>query len=112
MIDTAGCGQNPYGVIQNANDILSYDPFSNLAFAVHMYWQWSTANTRYSIQKEFPLLEAQNIAFVIGEFSIYVNTTLGNGSVAFGPIDTIGIMRSCLKKNYNCGFIAWCWNGI
>jgi hypothetical protein len=76
MIDTAGFGQNPYGVIQYANDILANDPFSNLVFSIHTYWQWSTSNTRYSIQREFPLIAAQNIAFVIGEFSIYVNATL------------------------------------
>ena len=71
----------------------------------------STNPKAYTIEKEFQLLSEQNIAFVIGEFPSYVLTTLGNGTVANGTVDAVGIMRACKKENYNCGYIAWCWNG-
>lgn len=105
VIDAPAYAQDPNGPKWYGQDLINYDPVSNLVFSLHMYAQWGGSNPDYSIVNEMQAIKNKQLPLIIGEFA-HKHPADACAEVS---IDFWAIMRESRKHGY--GYIGWSWHG-
>ena len=105
LIDAGGCGQNPDGILTWGKELLNHDPLRNVAFSVHMYGLWTTADKphdpswQFKVEDYLKRFKESGLAIVLGEFGWE-----GSSTVAYNP--KILIQKA---NEYGIGWLFWAW---
>jgi mannan endo-1,4-beta-mannosidase len=105
MVDAGGCGQDNDDLANYAQAILDSDPQKNVIFSQHIYGNWSSNNTQYTIDLTTGLdrLAATGLCIVIGEFGPGRN--IGPSPTLITPAE---IITGADARNF--GWLAWAWD--
>lgn len=101
MIDGTSWGQN-INILQSCGqELIDFDPDSNLLLSVHMWWPKMYGHNAQEVIDELNESVALNLPIVVGEFGhIWEKTEAGKI-----PYQTI--MEECAR--HDIGYIAWSW---
>ncbi len=99
VIDAAQYGQGMSYILNNGQALIDADPEHNLIFSLHVYWH-DHADPAGDFINAVDQVVAQNIPFIVGEFSGY-----SNGCFNDSPYQTI-MQKS---QEAGIGWLAWEW---
>jgi mannan endo-1,4-beta-mannosidase len=104
MIDAAGWGRRESYILRNAAYLIERDPEHNLLFSWHPWDPRTWGGTRARIQAAVDSAVAQNIPFVIGEFS---QSEQGDENWSRTPVEWRFIMEVAHRNEI--GWLPWVW---
>jgi mannan endo-1,4-beta-mannosidase len=114
VVDAGGAfGQNPRSIRDRGAELLADDPERNVAFSVHMYGYWRTAEATdvgtwndagtqspWSIDAELRAIRDRDLALIVGEIAWE-----GSGQVLYRSKPALQAIQSL-----GIGFLGWSWN--
>src|SRR5580692_9877569 len=115
VIDSGGCGQDPYDFIQYGKQVFDSDPQKNVIFSIHIYGNWTPTGTWSPTYtgSAVPLvggLQALSAAGAAGGFPVMAGE-FGPG-LQEGPSPTSVTPLSIMQEAdmLGMGWMAWAWD--
>jgi hypothetical protein len=115
VIDSGGCGQDPYDFIQYGKQVYGSDPQKNVIFSIHIYGNWTPTGTWSPTYtgSAVPLvggLQALAAAGASGGFPVMAGE-FGPG-LSEGPSPTSVTPLSIMQEadTLGMGWLAWAWD--
>ena len=106
VIDSGGCGQDPYDITVYGAAVEAADPLHNILFDVHVYGAFSfpaTLSWQIDYTKAMAQLKATGLPIILGEFGPGRN---------IGPSPTLLPPERVITdaENNGWGWLAWAWD--
>jgi hypothetical protein len=115
VIDSGGCGQDPYDFIEYGKQVFDSDPQKNVVFSIHIYGNWTPTGTWSPTYtgSSVPLvggLQALAAAGASGGFPVMAGE-FGPG-LGEGPSPTSVTPLSIMQEAdaLGMGWLAWAWD--
>lgn len=105
LIDSGGCGQDIYDLLNYAAAVFTSDPQKNVMFALHVYGNAATSlmSTPTWYQQLAKLSETAGMVFIIGEFG--PGNNVGPSPTYVSPMQVI-----TAAEQSGLGWLAWAWD--
>jgi hypothetical protein len=115
VIDSGGCGQDPYDFIEYGKEVFDSDPQKNVIFSIHIYGNWTPTGTWSPTYTGSPVplaggLQALATAGASGGFPVMAGE-FGPG-LGEGPSPTSITPLSIMQEAdaLGMGWLAWAWD--